>query len=133
MMRYRYNQQVDPPAPYVYVIIRRGDGSGGSLPIPALVDSGADRTVIPTPLIEELALPQSGAAEVAGFNQVATSLPVYVVQIGIGDLQPHVADVLAASGEQYVLLGRDVLNEYRVTLDGPGLLCTIEPRWASSK
>jgi hypothetical protein len=29
-------------------------------------------------------------------------------------------------GEQYVLLGRDVLNGYRITLDGSGALCTIE-------
>ena len=90
------------------------------------MDSGADRTVIPMALVEELTLPQAGVIEVAGLNQAASMMPVYVVQIGIGDLPAVVADVVGAVGEQYVLLGRDVLNGYRVTLDGPGLIFTIE-------
>lgn len=126
MIRYRYNRQVIPPAPYVHVVVRRIDGTGASQPVPALIDSGADRTVIPTTLAMELGLPQAGVIEVAGFNQVASIMPLYVIQIGIGDLTPRTADVLGAPGEQYVLLGRDVLNGYRITLDGPGALCTIE-------
>jgi predicted aspartyl protease len=84
-MRYRYNQQVVPPAPYVHVILGRADASSSLPPVPALVDSGADRTVIPIALVEELALPQAGAIEVAGLNQVSSMMPVYVVQIAIGD------------------------------------------------
>jgi predicted aspartyl protease len=126
MMRYRYNHQVSPPAPFVHVAMYRIDGGGTPVTVPALIDSGADRTVIPIILAEELALPRSGMIEVAGLNQAATMMAVYVIRIGIGDLTPVVADVIGAASEQYVLLGRDILNGYRVTLDGPGLICTIE-------
>lgn len=125
-MRYRYNQQVVPPAPYVHVVLGRPDGSASSRPVPALVDSGADRTVIPIALVEELVLPQAGTIEVAGLNQVGSMMPVYVVQIAIGDLPPVTMAVIGAMGEQYVLLGRDLLNNHRVVLDGPALLFTID-------
>jgi predicted aspartyl protease len=126
MMRYRYNHQVSPPAPYVHVVVNRLDAGGTSPSVPALVDSGADRTVIPMALVEEMDLPQAGSIEVAGLNQLAAMMAVYVIRIGVGDLPPVVADVIGAVGEPYVLLGRDVLNGYRVTLDGPGLICAIE-------
>jgi predicted aspartyl protease len=125
-MRYRYNQQVVPPAAYVHVIVGRSDANGTGGPVAALVDSGADKTVIPRAIVEELALPQAGAIEVAGLNQIISIMPLYIVNIAIGNLPPVVADVIGSAGEQYVLLGRDVLNRYRVTLDGPDLLCTIE-------
>lgn len=125
-MRYRYNKQVDPPAPLVHVVVRRADGGAVSQPIPALVDSGADRTVIPLALAEELALPQAGIIELAGLNQTVSTLPIHVVQLSIGDLPAAIVEVLAAAGEQYALLGRDALNRYRFVLDGPAQLCTIE-------
>lgn len=106
--------------------LARIDDGKKSQPIPALVDSGADRTVIPLAMAEELALPQAGVIEAAGLNQITSIMPVYVAWIAIGDMAPVAADVMAAAGEQYVLLGRDILNGYRVMLDGPGLLCTIE-------
>jgi predicted aspartyl protease len=126
MTRYQYNRQVEPPAPYVHVIVNRADGVGASATIPALVDSGADRTVVPQVLIDELGLPQAGVMEAVGLNHVGAMLGMYVLQIGIRDLAPVVIEVIAAPGEQYVLLGRDVLNRHCVTLDGPELLCTIE-------
>jgi hypothetical protein len=35
-------------------------------------------------------------------------------------------EVVASPNREYVLLGRDVLNGYRITLDGPEMLCTSE-------
>ena len=81
MMRYRYNQQVVPPAPYVHVTLHRIDEGEKSQPVPALVDSGEDRTVIPRALAEELALPQAGVIEAAGLNQITSMMAVYVVRI----------------------------------------------------
>jgi len=126
VIRYQYNRQVDPPGPFVHVNIKRLDASGAFATVPALVDSGADKTVVPQSLIEELALAQAGLVEAAGLNQIGVLMPVYVVQIGIRDTSPVVVEVIGALGEQHVLLGRDVLNRHRVTLDGPQLLCIIE-------
>lgn len=125
-MRYRYNQQVVPPGPYVHVNVGRVDVAETAKAVPALIDSGADRTVVPMPLVRDLGLAQAGVIEAHGLNQISSTMPIYVVRIGIADLSMDPIDVLAADGEPYVLLGRDVLNRYRITLDGPQLLCTIE-------
>jgi hypothetical protein len=126
MVRYNYNRQVDPPAPYVYVILGRVDGEGDQFELPALVDSGADRTVIPVFIAEELSLEQSGTFAAAGLGSALQRLQSYFVQLGIRDLSPRPTEVVAITGEDYVILGRDVLNRYRVILDGPGLACVIE-------
>lgn len=126
MMRYLYNHQVEPPAPYVHVKIGHAQGSGASVTIPALVDSRADRTVVPQSIIDEIGLLQAGVVETFGLNRLGSMMGEYVVQIGIRDLAPVVIRVVGTPGEEYVLLGRDVLNRHRVTLDGPNLLCTID-------
>jgi predicted aspartyl protease len=125
-MRYRYNRQVVPPGPYVHVKVGRVDAIETTVIVPALIDSGADRTVIPMSLARDLALAQAGVIEARGLNQISSTMPVYVVRIGIADVPMVPIDVLGADGEPYVLLGRDVLNRYHITLDGPQLLCTIE-------
>lgn len=55
-----------PPAPYVLVTVARLDGTAVAADLPAKVDSGAARTILP-----------------------------------------------------YILLRRDVLNQFRIVLDGP--------------
>jgi hypothetical protein len=56
MMRYTYNRQVEPPAPFVHVSLNCLE-TGNSLDnLPALVDTAADRTVIPGGLVGRLAL-----------------------------------------------------------------------------
>jgi hypothetical protein len=41
-------------------------------------------------------------------------------------MSPRLVKVLASLEEPYVLLGRDVLNHFRITLDGPNLVLDIE-------
>jgi hypothetical protein len=47
------------------------------------------------------------------------SLPVYRATLTVGAFGLLVVEVAASAGEDTVLLGRDVLNEYTVTLYGP--------------
>lgn len=48
-VRYSYNRQVTPHAPFVHVVISRPDDASISLAdVPAQVDTGADFTVIST-------------------------------------------------------------------------------------
>jgi hypothetical protein len=70
MSRYKYNRQVSPPAPFVYVSVCAAVGGTMSSESPAQRDTN----------------PQ----------------------------------------EPYVLLGRDVLNHFRITLGGPNLALTID-------
>jgi predicted aspartyl protease len=126
MVRYLYIQQVAVPAPFVHVALRRPDGTTGVEEIPALVDSGADRTVIPAQYVGELGLVQMGQLAVAGFGGQITHSPTFLAEITIRKVKPVIVKVLANEGESYVLPGRDVLNHFRVVLDGPQLALEIE-------
>ena len=56
MIRYSYNRQVVPPAPFIHVT-RRCVETGQEIPrSPAQLDIAADRTVLPGSYVEELGL-----------------------------------------------------------------------------
>ena len=50
---------------------------------------------------------------------------VYAVLLGLHDLPTRPFKVAAHTEESWILLGRDVLNAYRVLLDGPQLALEI--------
>lgn len=77
-------------------------------------------------LIGALNLREAGAVQVSGVNQVTgLYMPLYILNISISGMPPITISAIGAAGEDYVLLGRDVLNQYRIVLDGPRLLCII--------
>jgi predicted aspartyl protease len=126
MNRYRYNRQVSPPAPFAYVLIRAAVDGATAVESPAQIDTAADLTVIPSRLVEELQLDQLSEFPIVGVDGHMSVLPTFLVQLQIRELPPRVVEVLASSLEPYVLLGRDVLNHFRITLDGPNLVMDIE-------
>jgi predicted aspartyl protease len=126
MIRYQHNQQVVPPAPFVHATLSRIDDVGASLTMPALIDTGADTTVVPVAVVDELELLQVAVVEAAGLGHVTAMINVYVIRISVHQFPAVTRKVLAVPGEQHILLGRDILNLYRITLDGPRALCIFE-------
>jgi hypothetical protein len=47
MSRYRYNTQVNPPAPFAYALMGAADGGASSREYPAQLDTAADLSVVP--------------------------------------------------------------------------------------
>ena len=125
MIRYRYNQQVEPPAPLLHISLRRPDGSGPAIDSLAQLDTAADRTAIPARAVEQLQLVQLREIPLAGFGGGVALLPTFLVQAAIHQLQPRALEVIASPGESYVLLGRDLLNHFRILLDGPNPIFEI--------
>ena len=126
MMRYTYNGQVEPPAPFIHVSLNCLE-TGNSLDnLPALVDTAADRTVIPGGLVSRLALVPLEEILVAGLGGQVFSVPTYKVELTIRTLFPQKVVLIAHDEEPFILLGRDVLNRHRLLLDGPGLALEID-------
>lgn len=122
---YNYTHSESPPAPYVLASIARPDGSAIAVDVPAKVDSGADRTVIPNTLAEQLALDPIEQREFEGLGGHRITLSLYELRITVRGC-PTVSVIAASSdGEPYTLLGRDVLNCFNMTLDGPNLKLVI--------
>ncbi len=126
MVRYRYADEVNPPAPFVNVCLGCPVREVRLENLPAMIDTGADRTVLRYRLVEELDLPYDGLLSVQGFAGDVVQLPVYFAEVGIHDMEPVLVRAVASKTEKWVLLGRDVLNFHRLLLDGPNLALEIE-------
>ena len=126
MIRYRYTTQLTPPAPFVYLAV--GCVATGALvsELPAQIDTAADRTVLPKQLVATLGLAEDGRALFQGFVSEIVELPLYLVEIRIGDFRPLLVRAVLGAAETHILLGRDVLNAHRVLLEGPQLSLEID-------
>jgi hypothetical protein len=126
MIRYAFLTQLDPPAPFVNVVLRNPVNNAELRDVPAQLDTAADRTIVPESLVRSLSLPQVGAAKLGGFGGVSYTLPVFAALLGLHDLPVRPIKVAAHSEELWILLGRDVLNGFRIVLDGPRLTLEID-------
>lgn len=125
MAPYRYDASFDPPAPVVPVQIGTPLSSSAAVTISAFVDSGADTTAIPATVTRQLQMRRADVARLKGFDGVVRELPVFSIALALADGRQRVMRAVAWE-ESYVLLGRDLLNQLKVTLDGPQGLLGIE-------
>lgn len=121
-----YQSFVSPPGPFAVVT---ATNLLGSIAIPdrvAQVDSAADRTVFPQSLIDDLGATATGAISLLGFGGTPSTCLLYEVLVALRSLSAIRVEVIAHADEPWILLGRDVLNHYKITLDGPSLRLVIE-------
>lgn len=124
MTRYlfEYSRQYEPAAPIIEVIIKSGLGTTN--PVPAFIDSGADGTMIPLALLQEINARYADKRILSGVTGAPTIIGLYPVLIQIGE--DTIYGIEAAGYGNEVVLGRDVLNQVRLVLDGPSLAVEID-------
>lgn len=121
-VRYSYNRQVTPPAPFVHVTVSRPNDANIALTdLPAQIDTGADFTVVPVSVAEQLNLVQLDQTPILGFGGHVMLVPTYLVGLAVRPFDAIILPVIAQRDEPFVLLGRDILNRYHLELDGPNL------------
>ena len=125
MIRFSYVPQFRPPAPFASVTLRNPVTGAEQRDAPAQLDTAADRTLLPEAVVQALALPQIGTVPIGGVGGVIQTMPSYPAQVAIHNLPALTVEVVASAGEDWILLGRDVLNDYRLLLDGPQLFVEI--------
>ena len=81
--------------------------------------------MIPGQLVDELGLLRLDELPVSGFGGQVFLIPTYRVELALRDVEAVIVEVLAHLEEPFILLGRDVLNRYRIVLDGPRLALEI--------
>ncbi len=88
-------------------------------PLPALLDSGADATLAPTRLLEEVNSAESGWVTLRTHFGQSLRAQKYLVNIQVnGILLPGQYVVGDDTGNE-IILGRDILNKLPLFLDGP--------------
>lgn len=112
-LTFPYDRRHSPPAPVLPVRVG-APAAGPVVGLLALVDSGADLTVLPEGLPASLGLPAVAQITVRGVAGTARAV-VYAVAVEVAGRQRVVETV--ALGKD-TLLGRNVLNRLVLTLDG---------------
>lgn len=117
MPTYRYDASFNPSAPVLPIEIA-APLSPSAHRVRALVDSGADISVVPRQLAERLQLRRVDVVPTQGFGGAIVECSVFSVSLALEMGQPRIIRAILWE-EDYALLGRDILNHWKVTLDGP--------------
>ncbi len=117
MVKYNYNSQINPPGPMVNVIIRSPEDNEIFVTSPALVDIGADYSVITPGIFEELMPIRVDKVYVESYEGKGDVLRRYSVNIEIHNWIFHQVPVIVGD-DDYVILGRDILNNFDLRLNG---------------
>lgn len=117
-----YDLSVFPPAPRLlvrFIALPHGTTYG---PVSALVDTGADATIVPMDIIRQMKAVAVTLKTVRGYTGGRRSVRTYLVDVEIGSITLPGVEIVGDNAADGILLGRDVLNKLRLLLDGPGQL-----------
>lgn len=109
----------DPPAPVLEVSLTTpGPVSYGQMVrSPALLDSGADMTVIPRWIAQQLQLKYVDEVLACGYDGIPKETFVYSVKIIFDNLGDFIIKTIVSNNE-HILIGRDILNKWSLFLKG---------------
>jgi len=118
MTEFPYNTDHAPPMPVCQATFSV-ETTGRRLTLPAVVDTGADATLIPLDYLRQLGARrvfESGLRSQWGERRAVF---LYLVDVQVGDIALPGLYAVGDDVGQEVVLGRDVLNRLRLLLDGP--------------
>ncbi|MEM3023136.1 MAG: retroviral-like aspartic protease family protein [Candidatus Bathyarchaeia archaeon] len=118
-----YSLDYDPPAPALRVRIAK-PLSDGFVELQGKLDTGADMTAIPEGAIDRIGLIPAGRVRVSSFKGDEAVEYTYFVDLSLPGHEFRMVEVIGARRRD-ALLGRDVLNALKLTLDGKALAFTI--------
>ena len=119
----KYNDtstKFNPPAPGLEIFLSSpGVVASPPTPVDALIDSGADITVIPRKFVEQLQLRLVDQIPAAGYEGSPSEklADVYSVKVFIRDVGDYIVRVIS-SNDDYALIGRDIINSWDLFLRG---------------
>lgn len=120
-----YDRSFNPPAPVAEVTILHPVATTRRSLLPGKLDTGADVTVIPQQLVSQLRLTAKGRIWTRGYEGAYSQRPVFYVRMQIEGFV--IASVRCIAIERRnVLLGRNVLNRFFITLDGKNLVFALQ-------
>jgi predicted aspartyl protease len=124
-MKSPYDSYYSPPAPSVEIWLGTPGESLASGPHQALVDTGADISLVPLKHIKPLQTVPDDHRYLRSQWGERRKVAIYSLDIGLGNMRlPAVEDVADEQGNE-IILGRNVLNKLLMTLDGPNRVLEI--------
>ncbi|HNE04381.1 MAG TPA: retropepsin-like aspartic protease [Anaerolineales bacterium] len=114
-------ENFDPPAPVAHVTLRDPETGASVSNVPMLLDTGADVSIIPGDVLEELgASPSEGETyEVQGFS--GDSQMIKAVTLEMTFLGKRFTGQFLVAEQPMGILGRNILNSVSILFDGSHL------------
>lgn len=112
-----YDSRFDPAMPMVELTFS-GLVEGQTVRRMAMVDSGADATLLSQSDLQQLGAELIGWGRMVGVSGISQRIPIYAVKLAIGQIDLGTVRVLGYRTNAEPIVGRDVLNQLIVTLNG---------------
>jgi hypothetical protein len=124
-VKFRYSDDYFPPVPVAEVTFITAAESLRAGPFLAVLDSGADGTIVPLNFLNEIRAAPTVEMMMRSQWGERRKVLLYLVDVEIGDITLPGIEVVGDDQTNEVILGRDVLNRHRVLLDGPEQTTTV--------
>ena len=115
---YDYNRHYIPAAPFLDIVVSSEFELALSVALTAQVDSGADATMLPLSLLKQIQAEYEDTQIMITASGQREVVDLYAAKIEVVE-QIFYLSVVALKGEQEAIIGRDVLNDLKITLNGP--------------
>jgi hypothetical protein len=120
----RYSTDFDPPAPIVGFTVYCPVDHGRAASVRGELDSGADISVMPQRLADELHLMPRRVMIAQGYDGTQNRWATYMVDLEVEGYPVDDVEVIALPCQD-AILGRDVLNRFIITLNGKELVFDV--------
>ncbi len=116
---HEYDSSYYPAMPIIEIQIQRR-ANQTPLTLTAIVDSGADATLIPLRYLRQLQVRKGQTKWLSGTAGGRYEVDLYTLAVQVGGQPPHYLDVVGTHHQDEIIVGRDLLNQYIVILNAPG-------------
>lgn len=125
MRQFLYSSQYSPGAPVLEIWLGAPGEKAEVGPFEALVDTGADWTVVPLDYLKRADAERASRALLR--SQWGESRPVHLYAVAITVAQHEFSAPWVVGDElgDEIVLGRNILNRLRLLLDGPAAAVTV--------
>lgn len=115
-----YNQRdFSPPMPVLDVGVSKPGADIPSRIVEVIVDTGADGTLLPRDILKDAGAPYIDRVHLVSITGERRPVDLYVVTLYLGERRVYGVQAVALPAGATAILGRDVLNQLRLHLDGP--------------
>jgi len=127
-----FSHELLPPAPVLPVRLSAPGEPPAQTALTALIDTGADFTIVPLRWLLQVGAPETRAAYARGMWSARQLVTVYLVDIHLDRMTLPGVEVIGIHSEvgetnddvdsdEQLILGRNLLNRLLLLLDGPNL------------
>jgi len=124
-LTYPYDETVSPALPVVEIEVEGYEANHQRQLVRAIVDSGSDGTALPRSVLIACGAAFRDTVRIRGVTGASRQVDRFLTRIHLGNLTIKGIFAVAISTEEEALLGRDVLNELAVILNGPAHVTEI--------